>query len=133
MSSTADVGLLAPVWVGTRAEALTSDAAVVRPMLRASAALLEALASTGIAPPSAAEAAPAVVARDVDVRSLALAAVAGGNPVIPLLTLVRASVPPDVARWVHFGATSQDVLDTALMLVATDVWHQLDADLMALA
>jgi 3-carboxy-cis,cis-muconate cycloisomerase len=94
--------------------------------------LLEALASTGIAPPSAAEAAPSVVALDVDVRSLAIEAVAGGNPVIPLVTLVRAAVPPDVARWVHFGATSQDVLDTALMLVATDVWHQLDADLMAL-
>ena len=45
-----DVGLLSPVWAGTRAEALTSDDAVVRAMLRASGALLTALASSGVAP-----------------------------------------------------------------------------------
>ena len=132
MSSPADVGLLSPVWAGTRAEELSSDDAVVRAMLRASAALMTALASSGVAPASVGAAAPAVAALEVDARELALAAVAGGNPVIPLVPLIRAAVPSDVAEWVHFGATSQDVLDTALMLVATDVWHQLDADLMAL-
>ena len=121
MSSPADVGLLSPVWAGTRAEELTSDDAVVRAMLRASAALLTALASSGVAPAAVGAAAPAVEALEVDARELALAAVAGGNPVIPLVPLVRAAVPSDVAEWVHFGATSQDVLDSALMLVASDV------------
>lgn len=42
----------------------------------------------------------------------------GGNPIIPLLADLRAAVGPDAAGFVHLGATSQDILDTALMLVA---------------
>ncbi|MWB97220.1 adenylosuccinate lyase [Agromyces sp. MMS17-SY077] len=52
---------------------------------------------------------PAVLARE---------AVAGGNPVIPLVGALKAAVPEDGRRWVHRGATSQDVLDSALMVVA---------------
>jgi 3-carboxy-cis,cis-muconate cycloisomerase len=132
-AASADVGLLSPVWAGTRAEELTSDAAVVRAMLRASAALLTALSSTGLAPASVGASAPLVESLEVDARDLALAAVPGGNPVIPLVPLVRATVPADVAEWVHFGATSQDILDTALMLVATDVVASLDEDLVKVA
>ncbi len=42
----------------------------------------------------------------------------GGNPVIPLVTQLRAQAG-DEADWVHRGATSQDILDSALMLVAS--------------
>ncbi len=133
MSSPADVGLLAPTWAGTRAEALTSDDAVVRALLRASGALLTALSVAGVAPPSAGAAAATVAGLRVDARDLALAAVPGGNPVVPLVPLVRAAVPPEVADWVHHGATSQDVLDTALVLVASDVLRQAESDLEALA
>jgi 3-carboxy-cis,cis-muconate cycloisomerase len=59
--------------------------------------------------------------------------VPGGNPVVPLVHLVRAAVPPEVAGWVHHGATSQDVLDTALGLVASDVLRQAESDLEKLA
>ena len=61
------------------------------------------------------------------------AAEAGGNPVIPLLALLRersrpASRPP---RWLHTGLTSQDVLDTALVLCLRDAVARLRADLAA--
>ena len=128
-----DVGLLSPVWAGTRAEALTSDNAVVRAMLRASGALLTALASSGVAPASVAASADAVAGLDVDARDLALVAVAGGNPVIPLVATVRAALPDEVAEWVHHGATSQDILDSALVLVASDVVAALDEDLVSVA
>jgi 3-carboxy-cis,cis-muconate cycloisomerase len=133
MSSAADVGLLSPGWAGTQAEALTGDDAVVRAMLRAEAALLTALGSTGVAPGHVVAAASKVADLPVDTRTLALDAVEGGNPVIPLVRLVRSSVAEDVAPWVHLGATSQDILDTALMLVARDVTRRVERDLVTLA
>jgi 3-carboxy-cis,cis-muconate cycloisomerase len=133
MSSPADVGLLAPIRAGTLAESLPSDDAVGRAMLRASAALLGALADSGVAPASVRDAASVVADLEVDARDLALSSVAGGNPVIPLVGLVRTAVPADVAEWVHHGATSQDILDSALMLVASDVVASLEADLLTVA
>lgn len=53
-----------------------------------------------------------------DVRDLALRARAGGDPVIPLVMELVAAVEPDIRPYVHRGATSQDILDTAAMLVA---------------
>jgi 3-carboxy-cis,cis-muconate cycloisomerase len=57
-------------------------------------------------------------AEDYDVEALATASVAGGNPVIPLVAALRDRVGRRAAPHVHEGATSQDVLDTAAMLVS---------------
>lgn len=133
MSSNADVGLLSPVSAGTAAEALTSDAALVSAMVRAEAALLRALASTGIAPAAVGEAADVVDTLEPDARRLALEAAGGGNPVIGLVRQLRAAVPADLAQWVHFGATSQDIVDTALMVAASDVARRIESDLTRLA
>lgn len=54
----------------------------------------------------------------IDVGALASAAVDGGNPVIPLVGLLKQTLPEALRPWVHRGATSQDILDTALMLVS---------------
>jgi 3-carboxy-cis,cis-muconate cycloisomerase len=133
MSQPTDVGLLSPVSAGTAAELLSSDDAVLRAMLRAEAALLGALAATGVAPSTVGEAAHSVAALRLDARALALEGVAGGNPVIPLVQQVRSQVAEDVAGWVHHGATSQDVLDTALALVASDVLQRMEDDLRSVA
>ncbi len=52
---------------------------------------------------------------------------------MPLVALLRSSVPDDVADDVHRGLTSQDVLDTALMLVARDGLTRVRADLAVAA
>ncbi|GAA3141223.1 3-carboxy-cis,cis-muconate cycloisomerase [Nonomuraea roseoviolacea subsp. carminata] len=113
----ADVGLLSPMRAGAAAEE-TGDAAVLRAMLDAEAALARAQASLGLIPVRAAEVVT-VAARDgaFDMVSLAERARAGGNPVIPLVEDLRAAAEP-FGGYVHRGATSQDILDTALMLVA---------------
>lgn len=133
----ADIGLLSPVSAGTPAEALTGDAAVVAALVQAEAALLRALTATGIAPPVARDAAEVVTSTSIDVRELAVAAVRGGNPVIPLVAQLRNAVASGIGgeatRWVHFGATSQDIVDTALMLVAARVSDRVDQDLTDLA
>ena len=88
-------------------------------MLDAEAALAWALADTGRTGPDAARAvAEQCRAERFAVDALGAAAAAGGNPVIPLVEALRAAVGPSAAAAVHTGATSQDILDTAAMLVA---------------
>lgn len=116
------MGLLAPVRAGTAAEQATGDAAFLQAMLDAEAALARALVRTGTAPASAAETITACArAENFDLGDVARRARSGGNPVIGLVADLRAAVrerDPDASRWVHHGATSQDILDTATMLVA---------------
>ncbi|MBP2703981.1 3-carboxy-cis,cis-muconate cycloisomerase [Microbispora sp. RL4-1S] len=112
------MGLLSPVRAGGAAEATTGDAAWVRAMLDAEAALARAQSRLGEIPGDAARAVTAA-ARDlrIDPSDLALRARDAGNPVVPLIARLRGAVP-GAAGHVHRGATSQDILDTAAMLVA---------------
>ena len=106
------------LWPGDhRAGDHLSDEDVVRCMLRVETAWLAALSEAGVAPAAAAVDLEEAVGR-VDPTALAVASEAGGNPVIPLLGVVRSALAdsPDAARWVHRGLTSQDTLDTALVL-----------------
>ncbi|MFJ7942590.1 3-carboxy-cis,cis-muconate cycloisomerase [Streptomyces sp. NPDC096354] len=129
-----DLGLLSPGQAGSPVEAATGDAAYVRAMLDAEAALTRAQAALGLAPVTAAQAVTAAAADTAryDVRGLALRARSGGNPVIPLVADLTAAVAEhdlQAAAHVHRGATSQDILDTAAMLVAARALEPVLADL----
>ncbi|MEU7638546.1 3-carboxy-cis,cis-muconate cycloisomerase [Streptomyces sp. NPDC039016] len=129
-----DTGLLDPVRVGSAAEAATGDTAFLQAMLDAEAALTRAQAALGLAPVEAARAVTeAARAARFDARDLALRGRGGGNPVIPLVAALTAAVPDAHAPYVHRGATSQDILDTALMLVAHRTTGLVAADLEAAA
>src|SRR4051794_23213972 len=132
------------LWPGDeRAGDLMGDAAVLRAMVAVEAAWLVGLVELKIADPSAARAAADlnVLVGEADLAGIAAGAEAGGNPVIPLVTLLRTRLaeraPPAAAEWVHRGLTSQDVLDTALQLglrdVAVRVGGELAAQVAALA
>lgn len=54
-----------------------------------------------------------------------------GNPVVPLVGLLRSRAPQPAATWLHRGLTSQDVLDTALMLALRDALERLIGELRA--
>lgn len=100
-------------------DSAVSDAALVRAMLDVEAALVRALERLGLAPPGAGDAVTeALAALDVDPDDLGRRAVADGNPVVPLVSQASGAVPKAYRAMVHLGATSQDVLDTALMLCA---------------
>ncbi|MFE7424076.1 3-carboxy-cis,cis-muconate cycloisomerase [Streptomyces sp. NPDC057545] len=125
----ADVGLLAPGRAGSPVEAATGDHGFLQAMLDAEAALTRAQAELGLAPTGAADAVTAAArAEHFDARSLALRARGGGNPVIPLVADLTAAVP-SAADHIHRGATSQDILDSALMLVAARARRLILADL----
>ncbi|QCX79129.1 3-carboxy-cis,cis-muconate cycloisomerase [Streptomyces sp. YIM 121038] len=128
-----DAGLLSPVRAGAPVERAVSDLAWLRAMLDAEAALARAQAAIGAVPPGAARAITDAARADrLDLRALAVHARESGNPVVGLvraLTGAVAVVDPEAAEYVHRGSTSQDVFDTAAMLVAKGALGLLRADL----
>ena len=122
------------LYASPEVHAATDPTAWVQAMLDVEAALARAGAATGRVP---AEAAAAIVERcrveDFDVSAIGTGAVASATPVIALLEQLRAAVPAPARGYVHLGATSQDVVDTAMVLVARRALRPLLADLSGVA
>ncbi|MEU9732833.1 3-carboxy-cis,cis-muconate cycloisomerase [Streptomyces sp. NPDC048002] len=114
MSSADTDSLLGPGWAQCAAATATADAAYLQALLDAEAALTRA---QGPAAAAAAVTAAADAGR-YDVASIARRARSGGNPVIPLVADLTRAVGEEYGPYVHRGATSQDIMDTATMLVA---------------
>jgi 3-carboxy-cis,cis-muconate cycloisomerase len=118
-------------------DALFTAPAEVQALLDVEAALARAQAAVGLIPPAAI--APIAAAADAglyDLVALAAGTADAGIPTVPLvkaLTARVAAADPAAARWVHFGATTQDIVDTALVLRLRCLLDLLDADLAALA
>lgn len=112
--------LLAPLLSSVAMRTVCDDVTYVQYMLDFESALSRAEAATGTIPASAADAiGNACIAKHFDLSALADGATKGGNLAIPLVKMLTANVAkddPDAARYVHWGATSQDVIDTATVL-----------------
>lgn len=93
---------------------------------------LRVLVDAGIAPGAAAVDLAGLL-QEGDTDAVARGAEGGGNPVIPLLSLLRGRLQDRddtaAARWLHRGLTSQDVVDTTLVLLARDATTLLRASL----
>jgi 3-carboxy-cis,cis-muconate cycloisomerase len=100
------------------AEAL-SDERWLAALLEVEAALARAQATVGLIPRNEAEAIErACRSMALDADGIGAEAAATGTPVVPLVARLRAEVGEPAAQHVHRGATSQDILDSAAMLVA---------------
>jgi 3-carboxy-cis,cis-muconate cycloisomerase len=124
--------------VFARGGAVADDAAWLRAMLAAEAGLARALERAGAAPAGAGAAVTAAArAEDFgpqDLAELARATTLTGNPVPGLArVLTRKVASPAGKSAVHQGATSQDIMDTAAMLLARDALNATEADLRAAA
>jgi 3-carboxy-cis,cis-muconate cycloisomerase len=112
--------LLAPMLSSAAMRAICDDATYLQHMLDFEAALARAEAAIGIVPAKAADTiAKACTADQFDLGALAEAATRSGNLAIPLVKALTANVAKadaEAARYVHWGATSQDVIDSASML-----------------
>lgn len=131
-----NTGLLAPLSGTDAVAAHLGDTAWVRALLDVEVALSRAAARYALVRPDDAEEVAAAadrLAADPDVPAeLAAASVEGGNPVIPLARLLRKE-SGGASGAVHPGATSQDVMDTALVLLVHRAAPTLLADLRAAA
>jgi len=98
-----------------------SPEAHVQAMLVFEAALARAEAHVGILPQAAAASIEARCKVELfDVVALYQQAALAGTPAIPLVRMLTALVEGDAQKFVHWGATSQDAIDTALMLQMRD-------------
>jgi 3-carboxy-cis,cis-muconate cycloisomerase len=108
-----------------------SDRAVVQAMLDVEIAIARAQAAAGVIPDAAARAIAAADASRFDAEAIAREARASATPAIPFVRALTALVrecDPSSAGYVHWGATSQDIADTALVLVLREAFRLLDAD-----
>jgi 3-carboxy-cis,cis-muconate cycloisomerase len=100
-------------------------------------ALAQALFAAGIAPANAVRCIDeACDATRFDLAEIAHEAVDAGNDIIPIVERLRAIVAErdaTAASYVHYGATSQDVIDTVIVLQLRSAREQFAAELMALA
>jgi 3-carboxy-cis,cis-muconate cycloisomerase len=131
------LGLLGPLFRWEAVELHLSDRARIQGMLDFEAALARAEAGAGVIPASAA---PAIVrccaAERFDEGALAHATARAGNPAIPLVQQLTALVEkddPGAARFVHWGATSQDAMDTGFVLQLREALGAIETELDRLA
>lgn len=112
-------GLFDEVYGSAATCAATSERSWLQAMLDVEAALAVAAARLGLVPEAAAESiAAACRVERYDVAAIARGAAADATPVVELVRQLRDLVPANVRPHVHFAATSQDVIDSAMMLVA---------------
>jgi 3-carboxy-cis,cis-muconate cycloisomerase len=110
--------LFSPLFLQDRLRDAVAEAAWIQAMLDAEAALVRAEAQAGVIPMAAAEEiVRCCLAECFDPETIGVEARTIGNPAEPLVRALRRPIPESAARYVHHGATSQDILDTAGMLI----------------
>ncbi|HRF08344.1 MAG TPA: 3-carboxy-cis,cis-muconate cycloisomerase [Xanthobacteraceae bacterium] len=126
--------LLGPFFASAKMRALLSGESMLQRMLDVEAALAAAEASARVIPRTAvAPIAAACNAKRYDVAAIGAAAATAGNAAIPLVKALTAEVAKrnkEAARFVHWGATSQDIIDTATVLALREAAALLDRDLI---
>lgn len=124
---------LAPLFETPEIAQVLGASARLQAMLDFEAALARAEAETGVVPVAAVPAIGAACQAELyDQDAIAAATAIAGNPVIPMvehLTRRVAESDADAARFVHWGATSQDVRDTAAVLQMRAALAPIEADL----
>ena len=114
-----------------------SDAGRVQGMLDFEAALARAEARTGLIPATAVAPIEAACKAELfDFQALAIAIASAGNSAIPLVKALGkkiAAIDPEAERYVHLGATSQDAMDSGLILQIRQAIALIEADLAQLA
>jgi 3-carboxy-cis,cis-muconate cycloisomerase len=122
----------APIYARGEAAAQMSGDAWMAAMVQVEAALARACAEEGLIPADAArQIADACTPEGLDVQALARQTAANATPVIGLVGALRARVGEPYARFVHLGATSQDIIDTAMMSLCARALEAIQGDLAA--
>jgi 3-carboxy-cis,cis-muconate cycloisomerase len=121
MATPLDSTIFAPLFTDEEISALLSDEAYVRALIDVETALARAEARLGIIPEAAAKEISAVAANKIDVTALTKGTVRSGFPIIALVQEMRRLAGPDSAPYVHWGATTQDIMDTACVLQLREV------------
>jgi 3-carboxy-cis,cis-muconate cycloisomerase len=109
--------LLSGVFGDKETDVIFSEEALVGAWLEVEVALAEAQSDLGVIPAEAASAiAAAALSNHIDLQELREATWTVGYPILPLIEQIAADAPKVVGDYLHWGATTQDIMDTALSL-----------------
>jgi 3-carboxy-cis,cis-muconate cycloisomerase len=111
-----DSAIFAPLFSENEITALFTDDAYVRALVEVEAALARAQANVGVIPAIAAERISKVQAEKIDTGALSKGTIRSGFPIVALVQEVRKQAGAEAAPYVHWGATTQDIMDTACVL-----------------
>jgi 3-carboxy-cis,cis-muconate cycloisomerase len=129
-----DSEILGALYSSREVRALFSDRAMLQAMLDVEAALARAEAKLGLVPRAAANAiATAARIEKIDLKRVSASARKVGYPVVGLVTELGRIAGRDGARHVHLGATTQDIVDTAMVLQMRKALARIRADLIGVA
>jgi len=129
--SALDSALTGPLFASDAMRAVFSDRARIAAMLQTETALARAEAKAGLVPAGLARALEGIAPDDLDAAALGAKTADAGVVAIPFVKAVEARLPEKLRGWLHFGATSQDIVDTATALLARDGLALIDADVAA--
>jgi 3-carboxy-cis,cis-muconate cycloisomerase len=127
-----DSELFGPLFATDAMRACFADTAWIGSMLAVEAALARSESQFGLAPAALAPAIEAIRPEDLDITAIGVRAGVAGVPTIPFVQAVQARLSPDLERSFHKGATTQDIIDTALILRLRDALKLIAADLAAI-
>ena len=116
MTTPLDSAIFGPLFNDQEIATLLGDEALVRSLVEVEIALARAEAWVGAIPAAAAEQIAAVKVESVDIAALAAGTGRSGFPIIALVKELQKQVGAEAAPFVHWGATTQDVMDTACVL-----------------
>jgi 3-carboxy-cis,cis-muconate cycloisomerase len=111
-----DSTIFGPLFCDGEINGLFSDQAYIRALVEVEIALARAEARAGVIPAAAADQIAAAKADKIDIDALAKGTLRSGFPIIALVQELRKQVGADAAAYVHWGATTQDVMDTGCVL-----------------
>jgi 3-carboxy-cis,cis-muconate cycloisomerase len=111
-----DSTIFAPLFADDEILALFTDDACVRALVEVETALARAQANVGVIPAIAAERISKVQAEKIDTGALSKGTIRSGFPIVALVQEVRKQAGAEAAPYVHWGATTQDIMDTACVL-----------------
>lgn len=127
----ADSAVLGALYGAPEMRALFDDRARLQFMLDVEAALARVQARLGLIPAEAAAAISGAARVDnLDLAAIGASTAVVGYPVVGLVKALGRAAGPEAARWAHWGATTQDILDTATMLQARQGLALIDRDLL---
>ncbi len=128
----ADSPVLGALYGTDAMRACMGEMAYLQRMLDVEAALARAQARLGIVPPAAAETITQVAQADrLDLPALAADTRNTGYPVVGLVRQLSRLAGPEAGRWTHWGATTQDIMDTAVVLQIREGLALIRTELMA--
>lgn len=116
MSPILDSAVFGPLFSAEEISFLLGDEAYIRALVQVESAVARAQGKLGIIPAAAAENIAKATADKIDISALAKGTARSGFPIIALVQELRKQVGADAAPFVHWGATTQDIMDTACVL-----------------